>query len=167
MTIKEALVMLWAWAHWYRIVSKNPKYLPGWKIFRRGLDGAIESLEGESRKTVLRLIRHNKCIFCGQEIGKGTGDHVIPLVKGGPQSVENFIPLCRECNASKGTRDLLEWWIIKGRHIKELNLDALVVYLRLTYRISADKEKPAPYYLVTAVEQAKETIPKSIRKELL
>ena len=165
MTIKEALIVLWAWAHWYRIVNIDHKYWPGRGIFKKGLDGAIKSLESESRNAVLRLARHSRCIFCGREIGEGTGDHVIPLAKGGHWTVENFIPLCRECNASKGTRDLLEWWIIKGRHIKELNLDALVVYLRLTYRMSADKEKPAPYYLVTAVEQAKETMPKSIRKE--
>lgn len=31
-------------------------------------------------------------------------DHIVPVAKMGPNTIENYIPLCRSCNASKGSR---------------------------------------------------------------
>lgn len=43
------------------------------------------------------------CLRCGSQ-DKMTVDHVVPLVKGGTNYIENIQPLCRSCNASKGAK---------------------------------------------------------------
>lgn len=42
------------------------------------------------------------CLSCATS-GKLEQDHVIPLARGGPNTIANIQPLCRSCNASKGT----------------------------------------------------------------
>lgn len=44
----------------------------------------------------------NKCLGCGTT-DRLEADHVIPLVSGGPDGIDNIQPLCRICNAKKGT----------------------------------------------------------------
>ncbi|MEM2047605.1 MAG: HNH endonuclease, partial [Candidatus Jordarchaeales archaeon] len=156
MNIERMLVALRAWSHWYLVVSRSPKYLPGLSLLEKGFETAEKSLRSESRKTVLRLAKMNTCVACGSRITIASGDHIIPLSKGGPQSAENFMPLCKRCNSSKGNRDLLEWWLSLGRHIKDLNPDVLTIYLRLAFRLKA---YPPPGVLVEAVRQAGETLP--------
>jgi 5-methylcytosine-specific restriction endonuclease McrA len=46
----------------------------------------------------------NFCIGPGPHGGELEPDHVIPLVKNGPNDIGNIQPLCRRCNASKGTK---------------------------------------------------------------
>ncbi len=38
-----------------------------------------------------------------------TGDHVVPLSKGGITAPENVLACCARCNTSKGDRTLREW----------------------------------------------------------
>ena len=42
-------------------------------------------------------------------------DHLIPRMRGGPDSPENLVTACRSCNSSKGGRDMLEWMERKNR----------------------------------------------------
>lgn len=44
------------------------------------------------------------CNICRQH-KKMTVDHIIPLSKGGINSIENIQPLCATCNRTKGARD--------------------------------------------------------------
>ena len=37
-------------------------------------------------------------------------DHIIPVTMGGPTDDWNCIPVCENCNKSKGNRHLLDWW---------------------------------------------------------
>ncbi len=46
----------------------------------------------------------NKCLCCGSKKKKLTIDHVIPLVLGGVNSIENIQPLCGSCNSKKGIK---------------------------------------------------------------
>lgn len=47
----------------------------------------------------------NRCACCGKE-SKLTVDHVIPLIKGGTNSIDNIQPLCQSCNSKKGVKIL-------------------------------------------------------------
>lgn len=52
-----------------------------------------------------------RCVYCGDPLPKSnaTMDHVVPLSRGGSNGIENIVPACRPCNASKGNRLLGEW----------------------------------------------------------
>ena len=52
-------------------------------------------------------IQSMKCTYCGN-IG-GEVDHVIPLTRGGTDSIGNLVSACRSCNASKNNRTITEW----------------------------------------------------------
>lgn len=44
----------------------------------------------------------NVCLSCG--IDEITVDHVVPLVRGGANTIDNLQPLCKKCNFSKGSK---------------------------------------------------------------
>ena len=46
------------------------------------------------------------CAVCGRPLvhGKVTIDHYIPKYHGGTDDERNLLPLCRDCNKSKGSR---------------------------------------------------------------
>lgn len=58
----------------------------------------------------LRLCaRHDhRCFYCG-EAKPLTMDHIVPVARGGRHSIGNLIPACRNCNAQKRTRLIVEW----------------------------------------------------------
>ena len=49
-----------------------------------------------------------KCVYCGQNGGRLTLDHVIPRSKGGESVWENVVTSCAPCNLRKGDRLLHE-----------------------------------------------------------
>ncbi len=48
---------------------------------------------------------NHRCLCCGKR-RKMTPDHVVPVVKGGRNVIENLQPLCLSCNSSKGARTI-------------------------------------------------------------
>lgn len=53
-----------------------------------------------------------RCAYCDQPPPKGERlepDHVVPVSKGGPNTVANLLPSCRLCNGSKRDLSLEEW----------------------------------------------------------
>ena len=61
-----------------------------------------------------------KCFYCSrQTIPFGnfnmsfSVDHLWPVVRGGGDNIENLVPSCRGCNASKNDTNLTEWLIEK------------------------------------------------------
>jgi 5-methylcytosine-specific restriction endonuclease McrA len=60
---------------------------------------------------------HNRCAYCQQEFSQANPlqwDHVVPLARGGVDSIGNLLPACRRCNQSKGDRFLAVW---RGRNL--------------------------------------------------
>lgn len=58
----------------------------------------------------IHLAMHRQCAYCHVVVeGEPDPDHVVPLSRGGSNSVTNILPCCRACNSDK--RDLLlgEW----------------------------------------------------------
>ena len=51
----------------------------------------------------IAVARSSYCAQCGTDTNL-TGDHIIPLSKGGTNTIENIHVLCRSCNSRKGAR---------------------------------------------------------------
>jgi len=64
-----------------------------------------------SIKEVMKL-KEKPCIYCGSQ-KRITLDHVVPLSRGGRNSIGNLVPACLSCNCSKGYKLLMEWRLFK------------------------------------------------------
>ena len=51
---------------------------------------------------------NNKCVYCGK-VTKLTPDHVLPLSRGGSNSIQNILPACKHCNSAKGAKTFDEY----------------------------------------------------------
>lgn len=50
------------------------------------------------------------CRYCGTPCESSwTLDHIIPVVQGGDNTVENLVIACRSCNSSKNKKSLIHW----------------------------------------------------------
>lgn len=57
----------------------------------------------------LKASYHGRCVYCGN--AATTADHVVPISRGGSNSIENIAPACRPCNSSKNDTSLLAWLV--------------------------------------------------------
>lgn len=55
-----------------------------------------------------KLATAGKCSYCGLNTAL-TIEHIIPKSKGGNDSGDNLIYICKKCNSSKGSKDLMAW----------------------------------------------------------
>lgn len=58
----------------------------------------------------LKLLLPQACCYCGSS-ERLSIDHLVPLHRGGLDLPENMVWACRACNSSKGTWDMLEWYV--------------------------------------------------------
>ncbi len=70
----------------------------------------------------LHILFDRRCAYCTQHNPEPEPDHVIPLSRGGHNSVGNILPCCHACNAGKRDRLLHEW----VAHRKALGLPPVV-----------------------------------------
>lgn len=69
-----------------------------------------------SEKEIAKLYS-TPCLSCGSKNNIEI-DHVIPVSRGGTNSVGNLVALCRPCNRSKGNRTYMEWKLFKMKDVK-------------------------------------------------
>jgi 5-methylcytosine-specific restriction endonuclease McrA len=77
--------------------EKDSKYTADKKARKLGNGGTFTADEW---KELLNKYG-NKCLCCGRNDIKVTIDHVVPLILGGRNSIENLQPLCKSCNSRK------------------------------------------------------------------
>lgn len=159
----EMLVVLYGAQQflWLPKTKEGCPYGPGYFHGRRmEFTGAL----GRPSRTGPRVFaRTDRCVGCGSPTTEDSaGDHIIPRSDGGSDSAENYLPMCRSCNSSKGRRDLLQWWDAKGRYPISLGLHLLVSYSRLKFQwiwTKGDPRAEAPGYLRRQVALLLEELP--------
>jgi 5-methylcytosine-specific restriction endonuclease McrA len=67
-------------------------------------------------------LRRGTCFYCGDRVGRGELDHVIPLSRGGSHSEGNTVLACRTCNQSKGNLFVTEWLLTPRKASRHLGL---------------------------------------------
>jgi len=91
---------------WRGGVTKLHGYKSHWnaeyRARKKGAEGCHELGEWENLKAQYNWT----CPCCGKKEPdiKLTEDHIIPLIKGGSNNIENIQPLCRSCNCEKHTK---------------------------------------------------------------
>lgn len=127
----EALYSLYALQHYE---SMGKQY--GCVVFYTQIFSVLSGLENTSRKTLLHHLQSPACIVCDTPIdiaGKKL-DHIVPLSQGGPDTMENTMVLCRQHNSSKGSKDLLEWWLWREWEACDLPRNILCLYARIMWQ---------------------------------
>lgn len=56
----------------------------------------------------------HRCAYCGEQKPL-TMDHVVPVIRGGRNTIGNILPACMTCNCRKQGRFIMEWRMGKSR----------------------------------------------------
>jgi hypothetical protein len=77
-----------------------------------------------------------ECEYC-QNTNDLSWDHIIPQIKGGPDTADNLVLCCKSCNSSKGKKGIYHWF---GAENKD-SLPRLIAgkYLKLLFDIHAER----------------------------
>lgn len=85
----------------------------------------------QAMKTAAKKLLGCQCVYCGNEFDELTADHIKPRSRGGQTVHWNLAGACLECNRSKGSADVWEWWrrsyhwhdaVLEGRDKKLLSI---------------------------------------------
>jgi hypothetical protein len=84
------------------------------------------------REYIKEREQQDVCIYCGKKCDL-TLEHILPRSRGGPDTADNAVFVCRTCNCSKGAQRLYEWFGLKNRN--RIPRIAEGKYLKLIYSI--------------------------------
>ncbi len=119
-----------------KIISESAGYgkknygfiMSKWKKLKDG----SEEWSTAIREWVKEHENPNECIYCGSTAALTT-EHILPRDRGGPDTADNAIRVCKSCNSSKGDKRLYEW---KGLENKDKHHRiAEGKYLKLLYKL--------------------------------
>jgi len=75
-------------------------------------------------------INKNKCIYCGSRQNLSV-DHIVPKRECHFKEIHNIVTSCRNCNSSKGDKDLIEWYGLERRY--DIPRIVMGKYLKMMY----------------------------------
>jgi 5-methylcytosine-specific restriction endonuclease McrA len=135
LTQRHGLFCLYALQQWECLPQPHEgPYKSGY--FYHAIPGILRGLQTPSRTTALRHQQTRTCIACQAlvDLARSRLDHIIPVAQGGPEHLGNALVLCRRCNSSKGTKDLLAWWSAKQYPASTLPREVLCLYVRVHWQ---------------------------------
>jgi 5-methylcytosine-specific restriction endonuclease McrA len=97
---------------------KNQHKIAAYRYHRRGLKNGATAHAKKLIEKFIRLIKaldFVRCYYCLKVIaGTIHFDHIVPIAKQGPHSIENICVACASCNCSKSDK-LIHEWITAGQ----------------------------------------------------
>jgi hypothetical protein len=78
----------------------------------------------------------NECIYCGIKQNL-TIEHILPTSRGGPNTSDNTVWICKSCNSKKGDKGLYEYFGLENKD--KIPRIAEGKYLKLLYKIHEEK----------------------------
>lgn len=84
------------------------------------------------REYVKEREKPEECIYCGNKKDL-TLEHILPRSRGGPDTTDNAVMVCKTCNSSKGDKRLYEWYGLDRRY--EIPRIAEGKYLKLLHTL--------------------------------
>lgn len=130
-TIRD--LIFWQYA---KIISESAGY--GKKQYGFVMDRYKKLCSGEIswstsiREYVKEREKAGTCIYCGKETDL-TLEHILPRSRGGPDSPDNAVWICKSCNSTKGDKRPYEWYGLDNRY--GLPRIAEGKYLKLLYAL--------------------------------
>lgn len=104
--IRSAATERWRRSHpeAYRTYKRNRS------AAQAGAEGAFTLVEWESKLSEF----DSRCAYCGVQAvdtpeGRLTPDHIVPIARGGENTINNVVPACSLCNSKKGVKDANEF----------------------------------------------------------
>jgi hypothetical protein len=87
--------------------------------FKKLADGRLQpsSVLRENKQLIEQA---DRCAYCGAAGAKLQWEHILPLSRGGSDTVDNLVLACAPCNLAKGARQPLEWYAQRGLDRKEI-----------------------------------------------
>ncbi len=79
--------------------------------------GAVGSHTYAEWKARMAYFGH-RCAYCLTPLVRATRDHIVPLVRGGANYIDNVVPACKLCNNRKHARPLLQFLQHYGSSLK-------------------------------------------------
>lgn len=162
LTWPEALITLYSLQQYeVQCEKKDIKYAQN--TFYNNIPPVLSGIRNSaSRTTVMGMLQDGVCIVCGEPIGSLKGkklDHLIPKHFGGQDNLENTLSLCRSHNSSKGTKDLIEWWVWKEWEVMDLPRNILCLYTRLMWDAVDGIHDDLPDYIRLFITQRAAALP--------
>ena len=77
---------------------------------RDKMHGSFTTEELEQVKHEQFVGGHIRCFYCGSDVDTNYQiEHVVPVSRGGSNTIDNIVLACPPCNQSKGSKLLSEW----------------------------------------------------------
>lgn len=110
MNFRCFLPELWSWVLYYKIRDNNGN-IYGISFLDKHKKDSIKWIESTPGRANTRLRIKNNCVYCQKPNLpiNGIGDHIVSEFE--DKNIIWTVPCCKNCNSSKGKKDLIDWWL--------------------------------------------------------